>query len=306
MKWELKAPNHSEAGVEIEFNADKTKVDAENISFTQTVLNKLGADRIYAGAPMPLGDKATYEPYEEATEHRRIDHIAPSEDDPFYGAEWDASAKKWKPETASWKIGSTKGAAATPAAITDFPDEPMARTGRGDTVKEFETVPTVLETAEPLGALKWGWKAKDEENAPIELIGGKDADCTDTPSASHGKALEKFYEAKFEAILDNFDIDKAELKSHHKPLLDTVATKMKGDAGYKVQLGGAADLTGGGEYNKKLGLKRAKAAKAYLMKKGVAAARITTVTYGFDWARVETAKGKYEGKNRRVQVLVRK
>ena len=79
--------------------------------------------------------------------------------------------------------------------MDDTPDVPMAREGKGDVLNDFETVPMVLETREPLGALKWGFKIKDEANAPIELTGATDADCTDTPSADWGAAMDKYYAA---------------------------------------------------------------------------------------------------------------
>ena len=52
-------------------------------------------------------------------------------------------------------------------------------------------------------------------------------------------------------------------------------------------------------------LKRAETARDYLVAKGIDAGRITVQSYSFDWARVEAEPGKSEGKNRRVQVLLR-
>src|SRR5262249_37450071 len=185
----------------------------------------------YAGGTPddPALNKSTYEPFEEASTKKRVDHLPGSENDPFYGAVWDQSAKKWAQETAEWKPGSSKkGDAATHATMWDTPGVGWAREGKGDQSIEFETVAVVLETREPLGALKWGFKIKDAENAPIELTGGLDADCTDAPSDTWGATLDKFYEAKFEEILDDFDIAKADLKPDHKTKLDNIVTKMKG------------------------------------------------------------------------------
>ncbi len=305
MKWTLKAESAIRAAVDVEFKPDEKTVDAKNVSFVQTVRNQLGADRVYPGGPMPLGDKSTYSRYEEASEHRRVDHFAKAENDPFYGAEWDATAKKWKRENTTWKVGnSTKGGTSSEAKLTDGPDEPMARTGSGDTIKEFETCAMTLETREALGAIKWGWKAKDAKDSPIELIGGTHADVTDAPSASLESALDKFYDAKFEVILDGFAPGKADLTAGHKAQLDGVVTKMKADTATKVQLGGAADLKepdGPG-----VSQKRADATQAYLVSKGIDATKISIEAYGSDWARVKTSAGTDEPKNRRVQVWVRK
>jgi OOP family OmpA-OmpF porin len=95
------------------------------------------------------------------------------------------------------------------------------------------------------------------------------------------------------------------LKPDHKTKLDGVVTKMKATATLKVQLGGACDHTGDEKFNQALSLKRAEAARDYLVGKGIAAARIEVQSYSFDWARVEADKGKSEAKNRRVQVLLR-
>ncbi len=160
----------------------------------------------------------------------------------------------------------------------------------------------VLETRQPLGALTWGFKIKDEENAPIELTGGTQADCVDTPSASWSAAMDQFYVGKYEEILDDFDVAKADLKPDHETKLDGIVTKMKANVALKAQLGGAADLTGDAKFNQALSLKRARAARNYLVAKGIDAGRLEVQSYGADWARVEAEAGKSEGKNRRVQI----
>ena len=49
-----------------------------------------------------------------------------------------------------------------------------------------------------------------------------------------------------------------------------------------VQIAGNADERGTSEYNIALGQKRANASRDYLVAKGVAAARISTISYGKD------------------------
>jgi outer membrane protein OmpA-like peptidoglycan-associated protein len=306
MKWSLKAVSHSAANVDIDFKPDPAKVEAKNVSFVQTVLSQLGTKLSYAGTSDtdPVGQKTTYQPYEEAKTKQRVDHIARSENDPFYGAMWSVTDKKWVREGTSTTVASsTKGGTSTSAKMTDAPSKRPIRIGFGDFKIEFETVPMVLETRESLGALKWGWSAKDEKNSPLVLLGGKDADCTDAPSASHAATLDKFYEAKFDTIVDEFAVGKWDLTAAHKLKLDTVVTKMKANAALKAQLGGAADLKEANAAN--VSLKRAEAVRDYLVSKGIATNRITLESYGSDWARVKTAPGADEPKNRRVQVWVK-
>ena len=305
MKWTLKPENHSSARADVDFKPDATKVEAKNVSFGQTVLNQVGAIRAYAGgtATDPGKNKAKFEPFEESTSKKRVDHIVDAENDPFYGAEWDQGAKKWKREGSSVAVGSSrKGGTSKSATMNDTPSLPWAREGLGDASIEFETVAVVLETAEPLGALKWGFKVKDATDAPIELTGAEDADCTDAPSADWGATMEKFYEAKFAEILDDFDVGKSDLKPDHKTKLEGVATTMKAKAALKAQLGGAADLTGDPKVNEALSRKRAEAVRDHLVGKGIDATRFEIQSYGADWARVQAESGKSEGKNRRVQI----
>lgn len=87
-------------------------------------------------------------------------------------------------------------------------------------------------------------------------------------------------------------------------MLDTLATKLKGNAVLKAQ-GGACDHTGDEAFNKALSLKRAETARDYLIAKGVPAGQLEVQSYSFDWARVEAEEGKSAGKNRRVQIWVR-
>jgi peptidoglycan-associated lipoprotein len=305
MTWTLAADNHQEARVDVDFLPDVTKVEAKNVSFVQTVLSKVGDKLAYAGgtAADPAKNKDTYQPFEEAASKKRVDHLPKTENDPFYGAVWDQSTKQWSQERADWHVGSSsKDNVSIGASMWDTPGTDWAREGKGDQSIEFETVPLVLETRQPLGSLKWGFKIKDDAKAPIELTGGQDADATDAPSDDWSKTLDKFYEGKYAEILDDFDIGKADLKADHKTKLDDVVKKMTDKPELKAQLGGAADLTGPSDINEALSLKRAKAAQDYLVAKGIDAARIEVQSYGADWARVEETAGVSEGKNRRVQI----
>lgn len=308
-KWTFKAETTSRPLFEADFLPDKTKVDAKNVSFAQTVVNQVGSKRFYPGGTTasPDKEKATYTPYEESTSHTRMDHFPGTENDPYYGAEWNTTAKKWDKETTpNSKLGSSvKGTSSSNATMRDRPErDPVAREGLGDVVTEFETVALVLETREPLGSLKWGLKIEDKPDAPLVLTGGTKVDCTDAPSTAWGTAMDKFYEAKFETMLDEFDAGKADLKPSHTAKLDTLATKLKASSALTAELSGAADLKEADPA--KISDDRAKAARDYLVSKGVTASQLTVVALGSDWARVETTAGKDEPKNRRVQIWVKK
>lgn len=308
-KWTYEAASTTSAQLIPEFTPDRTKVDAKNVSFAQTVVNQVGAKKIYAGGTTANPDlkKATFEPYEESTKKTRIDHAPSSENDPYYGAQWDAGAKKWVKEPGAYsKVGnSVKGTSSSSARMDDTPDDgPVAREGKGDVEIAFETAAVVLETREPLGSLKWGYKIEDKADAPLVLTGATKADCVDAPSAEWGAAMDKFYTAKFDTIVDEFAAGKADLTATHKLALDTLAAKLKADATLKAELAGAADLKEADP--EKISDDRAKVVRDYLVSKGATAGQCTVVPLGSDWARVQTTAGKDEPKNRRVQIWVRK
>ena len=168
----------------------------------------------------------------------------------------------------------------------------------------FETVAIVVETGEVLGVLKWGWGYKDEGDNPVYLTGGTDADCVEAASPDFEAALAKYYEAKFETILDTFAPGSDALTPGHTEQLKSVVSKAKADPGVKVQCAGFADLKESDPVG--ISKKRAEAVKAHLIAQGVPASQIDDiVAYGSDWARAKTAPGADEPKNRRVQLWVR-
>ena len=77
-----------------------------------------------------------------------------------------------------------------------------------------------------------------------------------------------------------FDTDSTELSSAAQATLDKQATWLNQYARYTFTVEGHADERGTREYNFALGAKRAEVTKDYLVAKGVAAARMKTISYG--------------------------
>ncbi|HEU5180886.1 MAG TPA: peptidoglycan-associated lipoprotein Pal [Candidatus Polarisedimenticolia bacterium] len=77
-----------------------------------------------------------------------------------------------------------------------------------------------------------------------------------------------------------FDYDKADLRSDALDQLKKNAEWMRAHAQYLVRVEGNADERGTTEYNLALGDQRAAAVKDYLVKAGIAAARLETISYG--------------------------
>ncbi len=79
----------------------------------------------------------------------------------------------------------------------------------------------------------------------------------------------------------NFDFDKFNVRSDMKPRVESNSKLANGAAAdYMIKLEGNCDEWGSDEYNYALGLRRANAVKADMVAEGVAAERITMVSYG--------------------------
>ncbi|WP_298270501.1 peptidoglycan-associated lipoprotein Pal [Geobacter sp.] len=77
-----------------------------------------------------------------------------------------------------------------------------------------------------------------------------------------------------------FDFDASTLTDAARSSLAKNAEVLKKNATAKIQIAGNCDERGSDEYNLALGEKRAQAAKKYLVTMGVAAERLTTISYG--------------------------
>lgn len=94
------------------------------------------------------------------------------------------------------------------------------------------------------------------------------------------------------------------LAKSFKPLND-VAKIMADHSELKLDISGHTDNTGDAAKNQTLSENRAKAVLDYLVKKGVAADRITSAGYGQDQPVADNATAAGRAKNRRVEIKVR-
>ncbi|MCI4677563.1 peptidoglycan-associated lipoprotein Pal [Rhodoblastus acidophilus] len=77
-----------------------------------------------------------------------------------------------------------------------------------------------------------------------------------------------------------FDSDSSQLSAAAQATLDKQATWLSRYPNYAFTIEGHADERGTREYNFALGARRAETVKEYLISRGVAAARIKTISYG--------------------------
>lgn len=99
-----------------------------------------------------------------------------------------------------------------------------------------------------------------------------------------------------------FDFDKSVLRPDGKKSIDDALAKLKGVDLEMVIATGHTDSIGSDAYNQRLSERRAAAVKEYLVSKGIAASKITTIGKGESQpvATNKTAEGRQ--KNRRVDI----
>jgi peptidoglycan-associated lipoprotein len=80
----------------------------------------------------------------------------------------------------------------------------------------------------------------------------------------------------------HFDFDRADIRPGDGAILDGNAQWLRAHPERLVLIEGHCDERGTAEYNLALGERRALAAKAYLVGRGIADARLTVTSYGFE------------------------
>jgi peptidoglycan-associated lipoprotein len=102
-----------------------------------------------------------------------------------------------------------------------------------------------------------------------------------------------------------YDFDRASLRDDAKGTLDKQAVWLEKYGSANVQIAGNCDERGTEEYNLALGNRRAHAASSYLKAKGVAAGRMTTISYGKDRPTAQGSNEQAWAQNRNAITSVR-
>jgi peptidoglycan-associated lipoprotein len=109
------------------------------------------------------------------------------------------------------------------------------------------------------------------------------------------------------ALRDNtifFAYDRSDIRSSETSKLDAIASFMKGMPNRAVRVEGHADARGTEEYNRALGEKRALSAREYLVRAGLSANLIDTISHGEDKPAVQGNNDAAWSKNRRAEFLL--
>ncbi|MEI6306820.1 MAG: peptidoglycan-associated lipoprotein Pal [Deltaproteobacteria bacterium] len=157
-----------------------------------------------------------------------------------------------------------------------------------ETVKKEEPVAATVKAEPAPEPVKEAPKAepKAEEQKPVEAMAAK--------ASAAGNAFESVY----------FDFDKADLRQDARSVLDKNAEALKAKSDVKIKIEGNCDARGSAEYNLALGERRAKSAMKYLTTLGVAADRISTISYGKEKAKADGNDESVWSKDRRDDFVV--
>jgi peptidoglycan-associated lipoprotein len=102
----------------------------------------------------------------------------------------------------------------------------------------------------------------------------------------------------------HFDFDKSILTPAAQDVLMRQAAWLRANPNVSVTIEGHADERGTNEYNLALGDRRADSAKAFLVDLGIAASRLTTISYGEERPLCTQQNEECWAKNRRDQFVV--
>lgn len=101
----------------------------------------------------------------------------------------------------------------------------------------------------------------------------------------------------------HFDFDRYDIRPGDGLILEDNASYLRANSSVALTLEGYCDPIGTEEYNRGLGLRRANSARAYLVKLGIDAARLSTISYGKE--RLVSADSLQYELDRRVEFVQR-
>ncbi len=119
--------------------------------------------------------------------------------------------------------------------------------------------------------------------------------CPDTPKGARVDAY-----GCWEIGMIFFDFDQARIKSEYHPLLLEIVAVLKQNPSLKLKVIGSTDSRGDEEYNYRLGLKRARAVKNFLVKQGANPSQLIVVSVGETQPIADNTTEEGRAKNRNV------
>ena len=103
----------------------------------------------------------------------------------------------------------------------------------------------------------------------------------------------------------HFDFDRYSLRPEATRALDEAVRALQENPGRRLEIEGHTCNIGTAEYNLALGERRASSVRDYLVSRGIAANRLTTVSYGEERPRHDNDREETRRLNRRAALVVR-
>jgi len=102
----------------------------------------------------------------------------------------------------------------------------------------------------------------------------------------------------------HFDLNQSVLRPEARTVLDQAAQTLKANPDVRIQIEGHTSSEASERYNQSLGDRRAQAVRLYLVKQGVDASRLDTISYGEDRPKYDNSKEETRRLNRRAAMVV--
>lgn len=200
------------------------------------------------------------------------------------------------------KVDSTVTAAAEAVVVAVFAEQSLLRiTDARDAVFAGDQLVRRVGATDPgvaggaAAATAAGTMAATERSA-------SDAAATRTAATDVGSSRAPAKTVTFEDVY--FNLDRHTLRPEAKTLLDEAVKTLQADPALRIQVEGHTCSIGTAEYNLTLGEHRARAVRAYLVEKGIAENRLTTVSYGEEKPGHDNATAAGRRLNRRAVLTV--
>jgi peptidoglycan-associated lipoprotein len=148
-------------------------------------------------------------------------------------------------------------------------------------------------------------QAAAEEAAARRAAGDEMAMARERRAAEMAAMSEAEKRRAFEEEDIHFDFDKYVLTPQAMLILDDKAAWLREHSDVRVLIEGHCDNRGSNEYNLALGDRRANSAKDYLLRSGVPASRLTTISYGEERPLCTQNTEPCWAKNRRDHFVIR-
>jgi peptidoglycan-associated lipoprotein len=171
--------------------------------------------------------------------------------------------------------------------------------------KEISSTPVMSEDEARRQAEEEARRREMEKQAAIQEETIRDESLSESASAGEKREGARIDRGMFENDDVQFEFDSAKLSMEAQDILRQKAEWLKENPRAKIIIEGHCDERGTNEYNLALGDRRAFSSKSFLVDLGIAASRLTTVSYGEERPIDSRADEDAWAKNRRAHFVIK-